>query len=204
MSTFVGGRKKNPAANTNHKTFPKTPRHSGGRQLKKTKTRNKVERLRKNKSQGHLKQGWRYNQNTQTLLKPALKLWSQNRSRKLTNLKTVVSHLTSRRWSSSGVKNCRRQFMRNTTRAATSRRMRIIARYREEAKKKRETDSAKSCGVIHVVSCEPTGSDQTRETGGNTTKPYSTVQIPLKPWFSEGTRTITRVTSSKKIQTSTI
>ena len=197
MPTFVGGHKKNPAANTNHKTFPKTPRHSGGRQLKKTKTRNKVERLRKNKSQGHLKQGWRYNQNTQTLLKPALKLWSQNRSRKLTNLKPVVSHLTSRRWSSSGVKNCRRQFMRNTTRAATSRRMRIIA-------KKRETHSAKSCGVIHVVSCEPTGSDQTRETGGNTTKPYSTVQIPLKPWFSEGTRTITRVTSSKKIQTSTI
>lgn len=136
MPTFVGGHKKNPAANTNHKTFPKTPRHSGGRQLKKTKTRNKVERLRKNKSQGHLKQGWRYNQNTQMLLKPALKLWSQNRSRKLTNLKTVVSHLTSRRWSSSGVKNCRRQFMRNTTRAATSRRMRIIARYREEAKKK--------------------------------------------------------------------
>ena len=75
---------------------------------------------------------------------------------------------------------------------------------RGSQKKKRETDSAKSCGVIHVVSCEPTGSDQTRETGGNTTKPYSTVQIPLKPWFSEGTRTITRVTSSKKIQTSTI
>ena len=110
MPTFVGGHKKNPAANTNHKTFPKTPRHSGGRQLKKTKTRNKVERLRKNKSQGHLKQGWRYNQNTQTLLKPALKLWSQNRSRH---------------------EGC--ASLRDTER---------------KPKKKRETDSAKSCAAF--------------------------------------------------------
>ena len=154
-----------------------------------------MERLRKNKSQGHLKQGWRYNQNTQTLLKPALKLWSQNRSRKLTNLKTVVSHLTSRRWSSSGVKNCRRQFMRNTTRAATSRRMRIIARYREEAKKKtRDRFSQKlrcdSCRVMwtHWIGPNPGNWRKHNKTLFHRTNPFETVVFRGYPNHYKGNK----------------
>ena len=145
-----------------------------------------MERLRKNKSQGHLKQGWRYNQNTQTLLKPALKLWSQNRSRKLTNLKTVVSHLTSRRWSSSGVKNCRRQFMRNTTRAATSRRMRIIARYREEAKKNERPIQPKA--AVWFMSCHVNPLDRTKPG-----KLEETQQNPIPPYKSLWNRGFQRV-----------
>ena len=40
-------------------------------------------------------------------------------------------------------------------------------------------NSAKSCGVLHVVSCEPAGLDQTREAGSNTTKTLLNITKPF-------------------------
>jgi hypothetical protein len=52
---------------------------------------------------------------------------------------------------------------------------------------------AKSCGVLHVVTCrEPAGLDQTPEAGSNTKG-----NITVDPLFSEDTRTVARPTNSK-------
>ena len=71
--------------------------------------------------------------------------------------------------------------------------------------KEKSRNSAKSCTVLHVVSCEPTGLDQTREAGSNTTKTPLNITKPFGTIIFGGyTRTVSRLTSSNKIQTSTI
>ena len=52
------------------------PRHSGSRNLEKTKFGYKTKWLRQPESsaKGNLKQGWRYNKNTETFLELTLKL----------------------------------------------------------------------------------------------------------------------------------
>ena len=81
---FHRGKKPNPYRKKNYrkaekpkeKAWPKTPRHSCSRNLEKTKIGYKTKRLRQPESsaKGNLKQGWRYNKNTQTFLELTLKL----------------------------------------------------------------------------------------------------------------------------------
>ena len=74
----IGIKNQNPPekTKTTEKAWPKMPRHGCSRNLEKTKFGYEAKWLRQTEATAKrsLKQGWRYNKNTETFLEPTLKL----------------------------------------------------------------------------------------------------------------------------------
>ena len=114
------------------------------------------------------------------------------------NFKNAASYLACSRWRSQGESSCRMAGVWATSaNAAFKTTIRIMA-VKKKPRRDETNELAKSCNVLHVVSCrEPAGLDQTPEAGrntkGNITKPFESIIFG-----GYHTRTAVKPTNSKR------